>query len=257
VKASAFVSVLLSLAVTPTAYAQDAEIPYVARAFNPAHGDLPRSAGVPARLANEEYVEALARLIYYWGYPAVDMFGRTSMWDLMKDGPGLMFGVGPGAPVNVSGCIADYLPPTQRIIVTPNNDTFYGAAFINLGLEPVVVQTPTDVPEGHYWVMQITDVFTNVARTLGSAWGTPGGKFLLVGPDWTGEKPDGFIDVIRLPTNYGGVFPRSFAAHTEEAKKRAIAVQNQMGAYPLSQDQAGQKQSTVRPTRGTMSFRPA
>ncbi len=143
---------------------------------------------MPAQLANEDYVEALARVVYYWGYPAVDMFGRTSMWELMKDGPGLMFGVGPGAPVNVSGCIADYLPPTQRIVVTPNNDTFYGAAFVNLGLEPVVVQTPTDVPEGHYWVMQITDVFTNVARTLGSAWGTPGGKFLLVGPDWTGDE---------------------------------------------------------------------
>ena len=118
-KASAFVAVLLGLAVTHTAYAQDAEIPYVARAFNPAHRDLPRSAGIAAQLANEDYVEALARVVYYWGYPAVDMFGRTSMWELMKDGPGLMFGVGPGAPVNVSGCIADYLPPAQRIVVPP------------------------------------------------------------------------------------------------------------------------------------------
>ena len=89
--------------------------------------------------------------------------------------------------------------------------------------------------------MQIADVFTNVVRTLGSAWGTPGGKFLLVGPDWTGEKPDGFIDILRLPTNYGGVFPRSFAARTPEGKARAIAVLNQMGVYPLSQNQAGQR----------------
>jgi hypothetical protein len=196
---SALVSIAVTLATASAAYAQPAaEIPYPARAFNAAHPALPRSAGRPAQIANDAYVEALSRVVYYWAYPAVDMFGRTSMWELMKDGPGLMFGVGPGAPVNVSGCIADYLPPTQRIVVTPNNDTFYGAAFVNLGLEPVVVQTPTDVPEGHYWVMQITDVFTNVARTLGSAWGTPGGKFLLVGPDWTGEKPDGFIDIIRL-----------------------------------------------------------
>jgi hypothetical protein len=36
-----------------------------------------------------------------------------------------------------------------------------------------VIQTPIDVPEGHYWVMQIADVFTNVVRTLGSAWATP------------------------------------------------------------------------------------
>jgi hypothetical protein len=49
--------------------------------------------------------------------------------------------------------------------------------------------------------MQIADIFTNVVHTLGSAWNTPGGEFLLVGPDWKGEKPDGFVDVIRMPTN--------------------------------------------------------
>jgi hypothetical protein len=97
-----------------------------------------------------------------------------------------MFGVAPGSPVNTSGCIAGYLPPTQRIVVTPNNDTFYGAAFLDLGRGPVVVQTPADVPTGHYWTMQIADVFTNVVRQLGSASKTPGGKFLLVGPEWQG-----------------------------------------------------------------------
>jgi hypothetical protein len=193
-------------------------------------------------LGNEAYVDALARLVYYWAYPAIDVTSRTSMWELMKDGPGLMFGVGPGSPVNESGCIAAYLPPAQRIIVTPNNDTFYGEAFLDLGREPVVIQTPVDVPEGHYWVMQIADVFTNVVHTLGSAWNTPGGKFLLVGPDWQGEKPAGFVDVIRLTTNYGGVFPRSFAARTPEAAARAIAVQNQMGVYPLSKNTSERKQ---------------
>ena len=39
------------------------EVPYTARAFTPAHGDLARSAGVPAELANEAYVEALARIV--------------------------------------------------------------------------------------------------------------------------------------------------------------------------------------------------
>ena len=71
------------------------------------------------------------------------------MWELMKDGPGLMSGIGPGAPQNESSCLSDYLSPAQRIIVTPNNDTFYGPAFLDLGTEPVVVQTPTDAPEGH------------------------------------------------------------------------------------------------------------
>ena len=99
------------------------------------------------------------------------------------------------------------MPPAQRMVVTPNNDTFYGAGFADLGAEPAVIQTPVDAPKGHYWTIQIVDVFTNVIHQLGSASATPGGKFLLVGPDWKGQKPDGFVDVLRMPTNYGGRFP--------------------------------------------------
>ncbi len=237
-----FLAVSVGLLIGGTAHAQTSpQIPYTARAFNPAHADLPRSAGVPAQLANEDYVKALAHVVYYWAYPAVDIFGRTSMWETMKDGPGMMLGTAPGAPVNTSSCLTNYLPPAQRIVVTPNNDTFYGVGLVDLSREPVVMQTPTNVPQGHYWTIQITDVFTNVAYQLGSASQTPGGKFLLVGPDWKGTKPDGFIDVLRLPTNYGGAFQRSFAARTPEAKARAIAVLDQMGAYPLSQNQPGQR----------------
>ena len=68
-------------------------LPYVVRAFTPAHGDLARSGGLPARLANEAYVEALARIVYYWGYAAVDQRGRHGMWDMAKDEPGLPFEV--------------------------------------------------------------------------------------------------------------------------------------------------------------------
>lgn len=117
-------------------------VPYLARAFTPAHADLARSACAPARLANEAYVEALARIVYYWGYPAVDLLGRTGMWEMMKSGPGLMFGILPGAPMNTSSALSDYLPPSQRFVVTPNNDTFYGIGFANLGQEPAVIQTP-------------------------------------------------------------------------------------------------------------------
>lgn len=214
--------------------------PYSARAFNPAHPDLPNAAGVPARLANERYVESLARIVYYWGYPAVDGFGRTSAWEVMKNaGPGATLGLFPGAPKNMMGYLDDYMPPSQRKVVTPNNDTIYGAGFADLTTEPVVVQTPSDVPKGHYWTIQIADLFTTVIHQLGSASGTPAGKFLLVGPRWSGQPPAGFVDVLRSPTNVVGVFGRSFTAHTAEEKTKARAVLNQLGMVALSKDKAG------------------
>ena len=45
----------------------------LARGFDPAHPDLPRSAGITAQLANEDYVKALGRVVYYWAYPAIDV----------------------------------------------------------------------------------------------------------------------------------------------------------------------------------------
>lgn len=214
------------------------QIPYPARAFKPAHPDLAMGAGVPAQLSYERYVESLALIVYYWGLPAVDTMGRTSGWQLMK-APGATMGLFPGAPKNTMGYLDDYMPPAQRKVVTPNNDTIYGVGLFDLGADSVVIQTPTDAPKGHYWTIQIVDVFTTVTHQLGSASSTPGGKFLLVGPDWAGQKPQGFLDVLRSPTNVGGVFGRSFAARTPEAKAKARAVLNQIGIYPLGQDKPG------------------
>jgi len=211
-------------------------VPYVARQFNAAHPDLANSGGVAARLANQAYVEALAKIVFYWGYPAVDTFGRTDAWEVMKDGPGATMGLFPGAPKNVMGYLDDYMSPAQRKVVTPNSDTIYGVSVIDLAAEAVVIQTPADVPPGHYWTIQIVDLFTTVTHQLGSASGTPGGKFLLVGPDWQGETPEGFIEVLRSPTNIAVAMGRSFTAHSPESKTQARAVLNQIGVYPLSQN---------------------
>jgi hypothetical protein len=44
-----------------------------------------------------------------------------------------------------------------------------------------------------------------------------------------------------MPTNVAGVFPHSFAARSEQSKAQARAVLNQLGMYPLSEDQPGQR----------------
>jgi len=216
-------------------------IGHVVEGFTPAHADLPRSAGVPALLASQSYVEALARVVYYWGYPGVESFGRTNMWQMMDDEAGTVLGILPAGPKNHTGGLSDYMSSGQRLVVTPNHDTFHGAGFADLTTETAVIQTPTDVPDGHYWAVQIVDVMTNVVHRLGSASNTPGGKFLLVGPEWSGDKPEGFLDVLRVPTNVAGVFPRSFAGRSDGSKGRARAVLDQIGMYPFSEDQPGRR----------------
>jgi hypothetical protein len=67
------------------------------------HADLPHAAGVGAQVGSESYVEALARVVFYWAYPGVDAFGRTNMWQIMAGQRGSMLGVLPAAPENQTG----------------------------------------------------------------------------------------------------------------------------------------------------------
>ncbi|MFI1239869.1 DUF1254 domain-containing protein [Nocardia salmonicida] len=228
----------------------------VAQAFLPAHPNLPRSAGVAASVADEDYVEALARVVYYWAYPGVDTFGRTGMWELMDGKVGLQLGILPGAPKNRTSALTDYVIPSQRWVVSPNADTIYGFGIADLTDEPAVIQTPTEVPDGHYWTVQIVDVYTTVVHQLGSAAATPGGKFLLVGPNWTGTVPEGFVGTLPVPTNVAAVIPRSFAAHSAESKTRARAVLDQIGMYPLADDRPGPRSFGYEAAAETSVFPP-
>ena len=77
----------------------------------------------------------------------------------------------------------------QRIVVTPNNDTFYGEAFLDLGKRarrgPDGRRT---VPEGHYSVLQITDVFTNVVRHAWFGLGRPYPRAQLTNRPFSGSS---------------------------------------------------------------------
>jgi hypothetical protein len=212
---------------------------YLSQSLIPAHPGLRNGAGIAAGLAAESYIESLARILYYWGYPAVNTFGRTSSWAIMKDGPGATMGLFPGAPKNTMGYLDDVMASAQRKVVTPNRDTIYGAGFMDLAEDAVVIQAPDDVPAGHYWTIQIVDLFTTVIHQLGSASHTLGGKYLLVGPDWEGRKPEGIVDVLHSPTHIAAVFGRSFAGHGAQGMALARRVLNQIGVVPLRDDRPG------------------
>ena len=61
---------------------------------------------------------------------------------------------------------------------------------------------------------------------------------MLVGPDWNGEKPAGFIDVLHSPIDLAGSSAAVSRHEHPRRKARARAVLNQIGMVPLSR-QAG------------------
>ncbi|KII33676.1 hypothetical protein NL64_09230 [Pseudomonas fluorescens] len=89
--------------------------------------------------------------------------------------------------------------PGDNKVVSPNNDTFYTSALLDLRAEPQVLQVPAI--DGRYYSFQLVDMRTDNLDYIGTrATGNKAGRYLIAGPDWQGELPPGFSGVIRSPS---------------------------------------------------------
>ena len=88
---------------------------------------------------------------------------------------------------------------TSRAVTTPNNDTLYSSAWLDLSGGPVVLEMPS-LPS-RYHSVALMSAFTDNVAVLGSrAQHGRGGRFLLTGPFWRGSVPKGMTR-IALPTD--------------------------------------------------------
>ncbi|PKG96202.1 DUF1254 domain-containing protein [Paraglaciecola sp. MB-3u-78] len=86
-----------------------------------------------------------------------------------------------------------------RTVVRPNNDTLYSIAWLDLANEGQVLSVP-DMGE-RYYVMPFMDAWTNVFASVGTReTGIKKGDYLITGPNWQGDVPDG-LPQIKAPTN--------------------------------------------------------
>ncbi|MBX3732353.1 MAG: DUF1254 domain-containing protein [Verrucomicrobiae bacterium] len=119
-------------------------------------------------------------------------------------------------------------------IITPNSDTPYSLAWLDLRAEPIVLSVPA-VERTRYYSVMLTDGNTFNYGYIGSrATGNEPGDYLVVGPDWRGETPPGIKQVFRSGTQF------SLAAYRTQLINPAdmpnvIKVQSGYLVRPLSQ----------------------
>jgi len=86
-------------------------------------------------------------------------------------------------------------------VVTPNSDTPYSTAWLDLRAEPIVLSVPA--VKDRYYSVQLTDGNLFNFGYIGSrATGTDAGDYLVVGPDWDGDTPAGIKGVFRSTTQF-------------------------------------------------------
>ena len=190
-------------------------------------------AGTPSgTVLTKEYVEAVGRIAYIWGWPLVNNYNRSEGVKNLPE-PGLIGGVLPASPPGHVAMLSDYIKEDQRFIACPNQDTVYGAGYQHLDSKPVIVQVP-DFGD-RFYVYQLADARTDSFCTIGKQYGTKPGFYLMVGPNWKGQVPANVSGVCRSSTDLAVVLPRAFQDDTAQDKAAIQPVLNQIMVYPLSE----------------------
>ena len=136
------------------------------------------------------------------------------------------------APMGQFINVKRYPPADFRGVSAPNADTLYSLAWLDLGKEPTVFSYP-DMGK-RYFLFPMYSLWMPVIESAGSR--TTGEKaktFLITGPGWTGEVPEGMTQ-IRSPTRYMVILGRTYADGTEADYEAVNALQAQYDLRPLS-----------------------
>ncbi|MEY4359055.1 MAG: hypothetical protein RLZZ631_541 [Cyanobacteriota bacterium] len=190
----------------------------------------PRPAATPAA-ATLAPTPAEARAIAEeaWLYAYAPLQGYQTFWNQTQNKafPGYVGGFNRFRHYSRSAT------PADTDIVTPNNDTPYSWAWLDLRAEPIVLKLPA-VAAPRYYVNQWFDLYThNFAYTGVRATGRGAGTYLFAGPHWRGTVPKGITKVFRAETDFVGTLTRTqLNGATDIPALQALQAQYQL--IPLS-----------------------
>ena len=155
---------------------------------------LPQDLGAEALSPDD--ARAIAKEAYIYGFPMVDNY--RIQYGYFVDRQNSEF----KAPWNQICNIPRVFTPADKAIQTPNSDTPYSFAGLDLRAEPIVLTVPP-IDKERYLSVQFIDAYTFNFAYIGSrATGNDGGSFLIAGPGWVGETPKGVKKVIRSETEF-------------------------------------------------------
>lgn len=184
---------------------------------------LARAETKPGFLAAKDIAEAG----YVFGLPLVMNYG--TMYEFTVDKSSTQY----KGPFNTVANEARVFTYKDTSVPTPNSDTPYSMLWLDLRAEPIVISVPAVDPKRYYSV-QLVDGNTYNYGYIGSrATGSEAGDYLVTGPGWTGEKPEGIREVFQSSTDFSLVIFRTqlYDANDMDNVKK---VQAGYAARPLS-----------------------
>jgi len=188
----------------------------------PATATSPKLEPVNAQQAHDIGVQAY---LYFYPMLTMDVTRRQST------------NMGPAkkpfsAPANVFAHMRAYPDANFKIVVRPNFDTLYSAAWLDLVHEPVIVSVPDTA--GRYYLLPMLDMWSDVFAVPGwRTTGTGAHHFAVVADGWSGNLPAEF-ERINAPTPYVWIIGRT-QTNGPEDYAAVHAIQDGLKITPLSQ----------------------
>lgn len=141
-------------------------------------------------------VTAIAKEAYVYGYPMVKNYSVMYASAVDNQNPNYK------KPFNEFYMSAKVDTPVDMVKESVTNDTPLGSVWLDLRREPVVLTVP-EVEQGRYYSVQLTDLYSYNFDYIGTRTdGNKAGKFIIAGPGWTGEKPEGIDRIITSDTQF-------------------------------------------------------
>ena len=168
-----------------------------------------------------------AKQAYIYAFPMIAAYKAMYEFNIDKNSSQYK------GPFNTVLSDARVFTPKDTAIVTPNSDTPYSMLQVDLRAEPIVFCVPA-VDKYRYYSVQLTDMYSFNYGYVGSrATGNAAGCYMIAGPGWKGDKPDGIAKIFNSETQFGLVIFRTQlfnAADIDNVRK----IQAQYTAQPLS-----------------------
>lgn len=165
-----------------------------------------------------EDLTELSREAYIYGYPLVMMDATEKV-------------AAANTPINQFFNFRQFPTPAFKEVVSPNADTLYSSAWLDLTKEPIVLSIPEI--KDRYYVFPLLDTWTNVFYSISPrTTQNSQGAYAIVGPQWKGTLPTA-VKQINSPTNTVWIIGR-IKTNGEKDYAAVNQLQDQLSLTPLS-----------------------
>jgi hypothetical protein len=186
---------------------------------------VPENAG-----HRERYVRALAAEAAVYGLPSVYQYAQMIGQAVDESSPAF-------TGFNHWNHQRDVATPEFRVFKTPNVDTLYSNAWLDLSEGPVRIRVPRI--QARYYTLHFLDAYSNSTNLSSRTVGEAGGDFLVTPPGWEGEVPDG-LTRFRVASPYMWILMRILVrpspGDVEEVRALQDAVEITPAAHPGRND---------------------